>query len=144
MTIATTINRVSYAGNGSTTVFSFPYYFLQNADLVVVKRNNTTGVETTQTITTNYTITGAGLPAGGSVTMLSAPASGETLIIYRDPAKVQDLDLVENMQHITPKGSYAKNSLPSVLLATFCLFPLFSHLRAADAVDAGPVPSPEE
>lgn len=96
MTIATTINRVSYAGNGSTTVFSFPYYFLQNADLVVVKRNNTTGVETTQTITTNYTITGAGLPAGGSVTMLSAPASGETLIIYRDPAKVQDLDLVEN------------------------------------------------
>lgn len=96
MTIATTINRVSYAGNGSTTVFSFPYYFLQNADLVVVKRNNTTGVETTQVITTNYTITGAGLPAGGSVTMLSAPASGETLIIYRDPAKVQDLDLVEN------------------------------------------------
>lgn len=96
MTIATTTNRVSYAGNGSTTVFSFPYYFLQNADLVVLKRDNTTGVETTQVITTNYTITGAGLPAGGSVTMLSAPASGETLIIYRDPAKVQDLDLVEN------------------------------------------------
>lgn len=96
MTIASTTNRVSYAGNGSTTVFSFPYYFLQNADLVVVKRDNTTGVETTQTITTNYTITGAGVPAGGSVTMLAAPASGETLIIYRSPAATQDLDLVEN------------------------------------------------
>lgn len=96
MTISSTTNRVSFAGNSSTTVFSFPYYFLANADLVVISKNDTTGVETTKTITTDYTVTGAGVPAGGSVTMLSAPATGTTLVIYRDPAKVQDLDLVEN------------------------------------------------
>lgn len=96
MTLSTTTNRISYAGNGVTTAFSFPYYFLANADLVVIKRVDATGVETTQVITTNYTVAGAGVQAGGTVTMLVAPASGETLVIYRDPAKTQDLDLVEN------------------------------------------------
>lgn len=96
MTLSTTTNRISYSGNGSTTVFSFPYYFLANSDLVVVSRVTATGVETVQVITTNYTVSGAGVSAGGSVTMLVAPAVGETLTIYRDPAKTQDLDLVEN------------------------------------------------
>lgn len=95
MTLSTTTNRVSFAGNGVTTAFSFPYYFLSNSDLVVILRN-AAGTETTQTITTHYTVTGAGVSAGGTVTMITAPASGETLVIYRDPARTQDLDLVEN------------------------------------------------
>ena len=96
MTLSSTTNRVSYSGNGATTAFSFPYYFLANADLVVKTRVVATGVETTKTITTHYTVTGAGVTAGGTVTMLSAPATGTDLIIYRDPARTQDLDLVEN------------------------------------------------
>jgi hypothetical protein len=96
MTISSTVNRVSFSGNGVTTAFSFPYYFLASADLVVVERNNSTGVETTKTLTTHYTVTGAGVQSGGTVTMLVAPASGTSLIIYRDPATTQDLDLVEN------------------------------------------------
>lgn len=96
MTISSTTSRVSFAGNGSTTVFSFPYYFLDDADLVVILRVDSTGVETTKTITTHYTVTGAGDDAGGEVTMLTAPASGETLIIYRDPSVIQETDLAEN------------------------------------------------
>lgn len=96
MTISSTTSRVSFAGNGSTTVFSFPYYFIADADLVVVLRVDSTGVETTKTITTHYTVSGAGEAAGGSVTMLTAPASGETLIVYRDPSAIQETDLVEN------------------------------------------------
>lgn len=96
MTISSVINRVEYAGNGSTTLFNFPYYFLIEADLVVIERNNTTGVETLKTLTTHYTVAGEGVPAGGSITMLVAPANGTTLVIYRDPVKTQDLDLVEN------------------------------------------------
>ncbi len=96
MTLSSTGSRVSYAGNGSTTVFSFPYYFLADAHLVVVSRNSTTGVETTKTITTHYTVSGSGESAGGSVTMLVAPATGTTLIIYRNPTLTQGLDLVEN------------------------------------------------
>ena len=95
MALSSTTSRVSYSGNGSTTAFSFPYYFLANADLVVILKASN-GTETTQTLTTHYTVSGAGNTAGGTVTMLSAPASGTTLTIYRDPAVTQDLDLVEN------------------------------------------------
>jgi len=96
MSLSSTTSRVSYAGNGATTAFSFPYYFLSNSDLVVILRVDSTGVETTKTITTHYTVSGAGVGAGGTVTMLAAPASGETLVIYRSPALTQGIDLGEN------------------------------------------------
>lgn len=95
MTLDTTINRVSYSGNDVTTGFSFPYLFFENSDLVVVLRN-TSGTETTKILTTDYTVTGAENPAGGTVTMIVAPATGEVLVIYRDAPQTQDLDLVEN------------------------------------------------
>lgn len=96
MSISSTASRVSYAGNGVTTAFSFPYKFDANADLVVILRVNATGVETTQTITTHYTVSGAGSESGGTVTMLTAPTAAQTLVIYRDPAQTQVVDLVEN------------------------------------------------
>lgn len=95
MTINTTANRKEYTGNGVTTAFSFPYYFLADADLVVIETVIATGVQTTKTLTTHYTVSGAGNPAGGTVTMLTAPASTVTLTIYRDPAATQGVDLVE-------------------------------------------------
>jgi hypothetical protein len=96
MAVETTNNRISYSGNGVTTGFSFPYKFLASGDLKVYVRVTATGVETLKTITTHYTVTGAGEDAGGTVTMLVAPAAGETLIIYNDPAATQGVDLVEN------------------------------------------------
>jgi hypothetical protein len=96
MALETTDNRKEYAGNGVTTAFSFPYYFLAEEDLKVISRNDTTGVETLKTLTTHYTITGEGLEAGGTVTMLVAPAAGTTLVIYRDPEIIQDKDFREN------------------------------------------------
>lgn len=96
MTISSTTNRTSYSGNGVTTVFSFPYRFLADADLVVIEKTDSDGTEVLKTLTTHYTVSGAGGNSGGSVTMLTAPASGKSLIIYRDPALAQDLDLVEN------------------------------------------------
>jgi hypothetical protein len=91
MTISTTESRISYNGNSATTVFSFPYRFLVNGDLVVVEVS-AAGVEVVKTITTDYTITGAGDDAGGSVTMLVAPATGTRLVIYRDTEVVQETD----------------------------------------------------
>lgn len=93
MTISTTDSRISYNGNGVTTIFAFPYRFLANGDLVVVEVS-AAGVETTKTLTTHYTLTGAGDDAGGSVTMLVAPANGTRLIIYRDTDIVQETDYI--------------------------------------------------
>ena len=95
MTVASAVSRVSYSGNGSTTAFAVPFYFLENAHLRVVLRSSA-GVETVQTITTNYTVTGAGNPAGGTVNMIVAPASGETLVILRDVPETQETDYTAN------------------------------------------------
>lgn len=93
MTISTTDWRISYAGNSATTVFSFPYRFLSNAFLVVTEVD-AAGVETPKQITTHYTVTGANADAGGAVTMLVAPATGTTLVIYRDTEVVQETDYI--------------------------------------------------
>lgn len=96
MSVSSTTNRVAYSGNGSTTTFSFPYIFLAASDLVVIVRNTTTGAETTKVLNTDYTVTGAGIPSGGSITMVSAPASGNTISIIRNAAPTQTLDLGDN------------------------------------------------
>ncbi len=96
MTLSSTISRVSYSTNGVTTAFSFPYYFLKNADLVVIIKNNATGVETLQVLTTDYTVSGAGIQAGGTVTMNSAPLTAQKITIFRAPSPIQETDLVEN------------------------------------------------
>lgn len=93
MTISTTESEIAYNGNGITTVFSFPYRFLANGDIVVVGVSST-GVSTTKVLTTDYTLTGAGDDAGGTVTMLVAPAVGTRLIIYRDTEIVQETDFI--------------------------------------------------
>lgn len=94
MTVASAISRVSYAGNGSTTAFSVPYYFLENSHLQVIL--SVGGVDTVQTITTNYTVTGAGNQAGGTVTMTVAPAMGTQLTILRDVPATQETDYTAN------------------------------------------------
>ena len=93
MTISTTASRISYNGNGVTTIFAFPYRFLNQGHLVVVSIDSL-GAETVKTLTTHYTVSGAGDPAGGSVTMLTAPATGTRLVIYRDTDVTQETDYV--------------------------------------------------
>lgn len=90
MTVTATSSRVEYAGNGVTVAFTVPFYFLENADLKVYKDG------TLQTITTHYTVSGAGNSAGGTVTFLSAPAVSQSIVIFRDPSMAQDADYVEN------------------------------------------------
>src|SRR6266567_2350707 len=95
MTISTTSVRISYAGNSATTAFPFPYKFAANGDLVVTLRD-ASGNELVQVIGTHYTVSGAGLDAGGTVTMIGAPATGSTLTILREPAITQTTSYSEN------------------------------------------------
>lgn len=95
MTVSTTGSRIQYSPGGSTTLFAFPYKFIDNTDLIVVL-TDADGVDTTQVLTSDYTVTGAGDAGGGSITMLSPPASGTTLTIYRDMSFTQETDYVSN------------------------------------------------
>jgi hypothetical protein len=90
MTLSTTTSRIEYVGNGVTTTFSFPYYFLSSSDLAVYQGT------TLKTLTTHYTVTGAGSPSGGSVVFVTAPAVDDTVVILRDPALTQATDYTPN------------------------------------------------
>ncbi len=93
MTVSTTESRIGYNGNGATTVFAFPYRFLTNTDLVVtLVQADTTQV--VQTLNTDYTVTGAGDDAGGTVTMVVPPATGQQLIIVRAVPLTQETDYI--------------------------------------------------
>ena len=96
MTVSTATSFNSYAGNGSTTSFAYAFKIFQDSNLVVTLVNDTTGVETTQTLTTDYTVTGAGSDSGGNVVFGTAPASGNTVVIRRVLPVTQETNYVPN------------------------------------------------
>ena len=96
MTVSSTTTKVSYSGDGSTTVFAYTFKVFNSSDLTVILRNNTTGAETVQTITTNYTVSGVGNANGGNVTFVTAPTSSQTVVIRRTSAQTQTTDYTPN------------------------------------------------
>ena len=101
MTISSTANRISYTGNGATTAFSFPYYFQDQADLVVLLTTIADGTQTTEVLNSDYTISGTTdangfYPDGGTINFVTAPASTQSITIYRDPAATQTTEYVDN------------------------------------------------
>jgi len=95
MTVSSSTNKVSYSGNGTLTTFAYTFKIFDQDDLTVILRA-ADGTETTQTITTHYTVTGVGEASGGNVVFGSAPASGVTVVIIREQPLTQGLDLVPN------------------------------------------------
>ncbi len=95
MTISSTYEPVQYNGNGVTTVFAFPYEFYNSTDLIVKSTVILTGVTTTLTITTDYTVSG-GNGSTGNVTFVVAPASTVRITIERAIPYTQTQDYQEN------------------------------------------------
>jgi hypothetical protein len=110
MTISNQTARTGpYNGNGSTTVFAYDFRALDQTHLVVTLKD-AANVETVQTLTTNYTVSGVGDASGGNITMGVAPASGEQLTISRAVPQTQVVDLA-NRGAVAPEvleGAYDK------------------------------------
>lgn len=99
MTVASTTNRVSYSGNGSTVAFAFPHPYRASADLIVTLRTVASGAESLQVEGTNYSVSGtptsdAGGFASGTVTFTVAPAAGVQVHIDRVVTPTQTTDYV--------------------------------------------------
>ena len=97
MTVSSTTTKVSASGDGSTAAFNYTFKIFADSEMEVIIRSST-GTETTKTLTTHYTVSGAGNDAGGTVTFTSGniPASGETVVLRRKLALTQGTDYVEN------------------------------------------------
>lgn len=95
MTIAKTGSENSYAGDDVSVNFAFLFRFFDDTDLQVYIVASD-GTSTLQTLTTNYSVVNTGTESGGTVTMVVAPATGETLLIQREVPEMQSVDYQNN------------------------------------------------
>jgi len=93
MTVSSTVVRNSYAGDNSTTQFTYTFPIHSSSELKVILRSSA-GVETVQTLNSDYTINDTG--TGGTVTFTSAPASGVSIVLIRDTNQTQEVDYLAN------------------------------------------------
>ncbi len=94
--ISTAYAPEQYVGNGSTVAFAVDWPYFANSDLVVTLRDDAAGTDALQVIGADYTAsTPSPTPGTGTVTFVTAPPSGQTVIIERATPLTQSLDYVE-------------------------------------------------
>ncbi len=80
MAISNSNTRISYTGNGVQVAFPFPYVYYDQSQLIVYVNG---------AVVANYSVSPTssnpedGNPIGGTVTFISAPANGATILIIR-------------------------------------------------------------
>lgn len=80
----------TYTANGVTTVFPYSFMILNDSDIRVA----VDGVAIALGV--DYTVSGVGLPTGGDVTILVAPANGLEVSVYRQSAVERVTDYQDN------------------------------------------------
>ena len=94
MTISTTTTKNQHNGNASATTFAYNFKILDQSHLEVIK-TNASGVDSTLSITSDYTVSGVGADSGSITYPVSgtALASGEKITIRRKQNFLQSTDL---------------------------------------------------
>ena len=97
MTISSTTVKNSYSGNGTLDTFNYTFKIFADADIQVIIRD-ATATETVKTLTTHYTVTGAGNANGGTIVFTSGniPTATETVVIRRTSPQTQAIDYIAN------------------------------------------------
>lgn len=72
--------RIQYTATGGQTVFPYDFPIYVNTHLTVLRTRS--GVVTTLTLTTDYTVSGVGAEAGGNVTLVSGATADDVYTIY--------------------------------------------------------------
>jgi len=80
-----------YLGNGSTTNFAFDWAIIAEANIRVYLEDVTTGVQTLQTLGTDFTIDSGWDNDGGTIEFTTAPSSSYYVVISRDIPETQEV-----------------------------------------------------
>jgi len=78
LTVGDLTPRVQYTASSGQTAFTYNFPIFENTDLKVYVG------DTLQTLTTDYTVSGAGTSSGGTVTFGTGQTAGVIVTIYRD------------------------------------------------------------
>lgn len=76
--------RISAVASGGQTAFSFDFPILDEDHILVQRKTSATAAPTTLTLTTDYTVSGVGVAAGGTVTLVSGATAGHIIVLSRD------------------------------------------------------------
>lgn len=89
---------MDYDGDGAVVAFSFSFPIIDTSDLKVYVRTTSTGARVLQTETTDYVVsaTNNDYSTGGTVTMVTAPASTETITIVRAVPVTQEANFADS------------------------------------------------
>jgi len=82
--------RDQYVASAAQTVFAYTFEIFDKDD-IAVEQNGTLLAEGT-----NYTVSGVGVDAGGSITLLVGATSGDVITLYRDMALERVTDYQQN------------------------------------------------
>ena len=92
MTVSTIINRVAYTATASQTTFAYTFKIFTDEESTLEVYVDAV----LKTLTTDYTVTGAGVGAGGNVVFNSGLTAGDEVVIVRVVALSQLVDYVAN------------------------------------------------
>lgn len=102
MSVATSTNKVSYTLTTGSQACSVPFYFLENAHIKAIASAETGFPQRTLVLGTDYTLTGALNPAGGTLTTIATVANGlkagSKITIKREVEYTQEIVYTENDQ----------------------------------------------
>ena len=90
MTVSTTVNKVSYTASAAQTTFAYTFKIFADGDLKVYVNS------TQKTLTTDYTVTGAGDVGGGNIVFGTGLSVSDSVVIERVLDLTQGVDYVEN------------------------------------------------
>ena len=111
--ISDTSPRIQYTATAGQTTFSVPFEFFDDEDLLVIN-TNAGGVDTTLTLNsspssvTQYSVTGAGVNGGGSITLGSGATLNDKYTILRNLP-------TERVTDFPTTGTFPINSLNTEL-----------------------------
>lgn len=99
MTVSIVISRIQYDGDNVELVFIYPFKIYEDDDLSAIVADSD-GVEGPLILNTDYTVSGAGNDAGGSITLVagSLVPVGSTLTLIREIDLTQDTDHVDGQK----------------------------------------------
>ena len=93
ITISDTTPRVQYTATAGQTAFAVNFEFFANADLKVYNGSTLLTYAASPSGATQYSVTGAGVSGGGSITLGSPGATvNDTITIYRDMSIARSTD----------------------------------------------------
>jgi|TARA_Y100000296_G_scaffold87154_1_gene130119 hypothetical protein len=81
MTVPANDRRIQYTATAGQTIFPYDFKITANTEIAVLQTVNATGVTTTLTLTTEYTVSGVGDAGGGNITLVTGAAVNDTITI---------------------------------------------------------------